>query len=338
MRRPACFSVADRRVSKLRPSDSQPCRRHVSNRSGRQSRSDRLLRTKRKACPVLDTGARSVLDVQRLKRSTPTRRTGARRVKDQRQTSTAGLSQGRRINVNSVDSARAGCEGPTSNSASPAFPRGRPFDLTRATGITHPGFYGRKPWKKPNSAPIIAAPATHWRGSTAPLRNIAAKVFTTKPARSRPSLPPPQAHRQDAPGPPQQLLPLQRSPRVVERCPAPVDLPAPVEATQRLLLRRQRHPVFLEQRQFHHQEPLPGRKPLQTLPVAVVRVLQPPPLDDQRPRLAEYLLVVLGRLPRRQVGVLPTHRRLRRGFPAPAGPHRLPLSSGSTVGRDQAPA
>ena len=38
---------------------------------------------------------------------------------------------------------------------------------TRATGITHPGFYGRKPWRKPNSAIIITAPETRceyfWR-------------------------------------------------------------------------------------------------------------------------------------------------------------------------------
>ena len=118
------------------------------NRSGRQTHSDRLLRTKRKA--------RSVPGVQRMKRSTPTarpvpserrtnvkpqpqdqcptgegptsnfnRQTGVRGVKDQRQTSTAGLGRGRRTNVNSVDSARAACERPTSNSAVAAFPRGR---------------------------------------------------------------------------------------------------------------------------------------------------------------------------------------------------------------------
>ena len=57
------------------------------------------------------------------------RKTSAQRVKDQRQTSTAGLSRGRRTRVNSVDSARAACEGPTSNSAVAAFPRGRRYGL-----------------------------------------------------------------------------------------------------------------------------------------------------------------------------------------------------------------
>ena len=40
--------------------------------------------------------------------------------------------------------------------------------------------------------------------------------------------------------------------------------------------------------------------------------LNGPPLDDQRPCIAEYLLVVVGRLQRRKVGVLPPHRGLRR--------------------------
>ena len=50
------------------------------------------------------------------------------------------------------------------NSASAAFPRGRPGESesssghARATGITHPGFYGRKPWRKPNSTVIITRP------------------------------------------------------------------------------------------------------------------------------------------------------------------------------------
>ena len=37
---------------------------------------------------------------------------------------------------------------------------------TRATGITHPGFYGRKPWRKPNNASIITAAGTRCEGST----------------------------------------------------------------------------------------------------------------------------------------------------------------------------
>ena len=102
------------------------------NRSGRKTHSDRLLRTKRKArsVPRCPAGRSDQLQPQDQcpAREGPTsnfnRRTGVRGVKDQRQTSTAGLGRGRRTNVNSVDSARAACEGPTSNSASTAFPRG----------------------------------------------------------------------------------------------------------------------------------------------------------------------------------------------------------------------
>ena len=70
------------------------------------------------------------------------------------------------------------------NSASAAFPRGRPGESesssghARATGITHPGFYGRKPWRKPNSTVIIARPGAPVRGPAGPLPHIAAKVFT----------------------------------------------------------------------------------------------------------------------------------------------------------------
>ncbi len=64
-------------------------------------------------------------DARRMKRSTPDRRTGVLREKDQRQTPTAGQDRARRTGVNSVDSIRAGCRGPTSNSALPAFPLGR---------------------------------------------------------------------------------------------------------------------------------------------------------------------------------------------------------------------
>ncbi len=110
-------------------------------------------------------------------------------------TPTAGLDRGRRTSVNSVVSARAGCEGPTSNSALPAFPRGRPGESesssgwTRATGITHPGFYGRKPWKKPNSTVIINGPRPAKEGLRPPFRkpppNRSLKL-PAKPPQARP--------------------------------------------------------------------------------------------------------------------------------------------------------
>ena len=81
------------------------------------------------------------------------------------------------------------------NSASAAFPRGRPGESesssgrTRATGITHPGFYGRKPWKKPNSTLIIASPRPAKEGLRRPFRqpppNRSLKL-PAKPPHSRP--------------------------------------------------------------------------------------------------------------------------------------------------------
>ena len=116
----------------------------MSNRPGRKTHSDRLgeddaqnaLRPLRPAKGAINPNRQT--SAQREKRSTPTardrcpvceaisstRRTGAQREKDERQTPTAGLSRGRRTGVNSVDSVRAACEGPTSNSASAAFPLG----------------------------------------------------------------------------------------------------------------------------------------------------------------------------------------------------------------------
>ena len=110
-------------------------------------------------------------------------------------TPTAGLDRGRRTSVNSVVSARAACEGPTSTPLRQQFPRGRPGESesssghARATGTTHPGFYGRKPWRKPNSAVIIARPGASMRGPAGPLPHIAAKVFTKVDSDSPPSEP-----------------------------------------------------------------------------------------------------------------------------------------------------
>ena len=180
---------ADRRMSKLRPGCVSAMPQGMRSRSKRQTHFDR---------PGEDEaqGARSVPGVQRRERSTlnarpvssdgsdqlPTaervsngrrayhsnRRTGPR-TKDQRQLRRFGPRCLRRTSV---------------NSASAAFPRGRPGESesssghARATGTTHPGFYGRKPWRKPNSAVIITRPATAMRGPAGPLPQIAAKVFT----------------------------------------------------------------------------------------------------------------------------------------------------------------
>ena len=78
---------------------------------------------------------------------------------------------------NSVDSARAGCEGPMSNSAVASIPSWATLRSTRATGITHPGFYGRKPWRKPNSAFIITATETRCEDFSP----LAAKIVQSSP-------------------------------------------------------------------------------------------------------------------------------------------------------------
>ena len=120
-------------------------------------------RTKRKTQPVPG--------VQRMKRSTPTarpvpsgRRTNVNfnrrtepRTKDQGQLRRFGPSCLRRTNVKF----RSG-----------SIPSWETLKSTRATGITHPGFYGWKPWKKPNNASIITAPGTRCEGFRRPTTQI----------------------------------------------------------------------------------------------------------------------------------------------------------------------
>ena len=92
------------------------------------------------------------------------------------------------INSDAPDWCPAG-EGPTSTPLQQHFPRGQPFGRTRATGITHPGFYGRKPWKKPNSATIITVPKPAKEGLRHPFPKLPPKCsekFTPNPPHSRP--------------------------------------------------------------------------------------------------------------------------------------------------------
>ena len=96
VKRPACFSVADRRVSKLRPSLSVSHAAGMRNRPERKTHSDQLAWEEaqgalRSRCPTdeaINLSHRT--NAQRMERSTPARRTGVLRVKDQRQTSPDG--------------------------------------------------------------------------------------------------------------------------------------------------------------------------------------------------------------------------------------------------------
>ena len=196
----------------------QPCRRHEGpvgatdlSATGRRAPTDRVRTNRRmRSVPGCQRQERSTPTVRpsarRMKRSTPTarlcpvceainstRRTGAQRKKDQRQTPTAGRGL-RTKGLSLRPSARAACEG-FNHSAAAAFPRGRPwerestFGRTRATGITHPGFYGRKPWKKPNSATIIAAPGAAKEGLQRPFQRFRpnrSQKLTANPPHLRP--------------------------------------------------------------------------------------------------------------------------------------------------------
>ena len=144
------LGTADRRMSKVRPSCQSAMPQGMRSRSKRQTHFDRLmedetqcaLRPWRPTDEAINPKRRTI--AQRKERSTPTarrvssgrrayhsnRRTGPR-TKDQRQLRRLCPRCLRRTNV---------------NSASAAFPRGRPGESesssgrTRATGITHPGF------------------------------------------------------------------------------------------------------------------------------------------------------------------------------------------------------
>ena len=93
VKRPACSERQTGTCRRCGPAACQPCRGHEEpvgaqdlSARGRRTPTD-WLRTRR--------GERSVPGVQREKRSTPTRRTGVQRAKDQRQLRPAGLDRGR---------------------------------------------------------------------------------------------------------------------------------------------------------------------------------------------------------------------------------------------------
>ena len=126
---------------------------------------------------------------QREKRSTPTRRTGVQRAKDQRQTSIAGRGP-RTKDQDQLRRFGPSCLRRTNvKLRSGSIPSWETLWSTRATGITHPGFYGRKPWRKPNSEVIIAPPGLAKEGLRRPFSETAAKSFTI--LNRQPHAPPP---------------------------------------------------------------------------------------------------------------------------------------------------
>ena len=153
--RPARVEAAGR----LREAMPQAC---GIGRGERRTPTDRV-RTQRKAlrprCPADEA-------------INPNRKTSAQREKDQRQTSTAGRGprtkdqgQLRRFGPRCVRRTNVKLR-------SGSIPSWETLWSTRATGITHPGFYGWKPWEKPNNASIITALGTRCEDFRRPTAQI----------------------------------------------------------------------------------------------------------------------------------------------------------------------
>ena len=129
MKRPACFQRQTGACRSCGLAVSQPCRGHEEpvgatdlSATGRRTPTDQV-RTRRRACPVLDTGARSVPGVQRDEAINPNRQTDVQRKK--RSTPIAGrVSSGRRTNVKlqppDLDRGRRATSNPPVRSALPA--------------------------------------------------------------------------------------------------------------------------------------------------------------------------------------------------------------------------
>ena len=190
MKRPACFQRQTGACRRCGLAVSQLCRGHEEpveatdlSATGRRTPTDQV-RTKHRA--------RSVPGVQRqerstptarlmssgMKRSTPTRRTGVQRAKDQRQTPTAGLGPRTESYVKSAGSIRAACEGPTSTPLSAAVPswetggeriilRWYPCNRDHA-----PRFLWSETLEKPNSAIIINVPRPAEEGLRSPFARL----------------------------------------------------------------------------------------------------------------------------------------------------------------------
>ena len=218
MKRPACFQRQTGACRRYGLAVSQPCRGHEEPVGATDlSATDRRTPTDwwrpgaqgalRPSCPAdeaINPKRRTI--AQRKERSTPTVRRVSSGRSDQLQSLNGcptgeGLNHSdRRTGPRTKDQRQLRrlcphCLRRAYHSASAAFPRGRPGESesssgrTRATGITHPGFYGRKPWKKPNSAVIIDVPRPAKEGLRRPFRRLPpnrSQNLTTNPSHSRP--------------------------------------------------------------------------------------------------------------------------------------------------------
>ena len=147
VQRPACsWTQAAGRVSELRCDRlRQPSRRHAEPVDATSANFDQFAGDEaRKAHPFPWPDGEAI---------NPSRQTGVQRVKDQRQTPT--LWTGPRTEaLASTPSVRPALV--AKDQRQTPHCQHSLLGEARATGITHPGFYGRKPWRKPNSEVIIA--------------------------------------------------------------------------------------------------------------------------------------------------------------------------------------
>ena len=150
VKRPACFSVADRRVSKLRPWLCVSYAAGMLNRPGRKTHSDRLGEDEAQKALHPQSPAGEAINhsrqtsVQREKRSTPT--TG--RVPSGRRTyvklQPPDVDRGRRTYVKLRRFGPCCLRRATSNPQRQQFPRGRPF-RERIIRQVRPGQQGSRP-------------------------------------------------------------------------------------------------------------------------------------------------------------------------------------------------
>ena len=164
------LATADRRMSKLRPSCQSAMPQSMRSLSKRQTRFDRLVEdgaqgALRPSCPTDEAiNPNRQTGVQRKKRSTPI----AERVSSGRRTNVKlqppdwtedeGLSQLRRFDPCCLRRTNVKLRFSSNSLVGDRGRANHPPDRPVQQGSRTQGFYGRKPWRKPNNALIIDVP------------------------------------------------------------------------------------------------------------------------------------------------------------------------------------
>ena len=177
VKRPACLKRQTGACRSCGTAVCQPCRRHTELAEATDALSTSLPGECADALRPLDPTSEAINPSRqtcapRQERSTPSHRTGAQRVKDQRQTSTL-WTEPRTEALASTPSIRPALV--AEDQRQTPHCQHSLLGKARATGITHPGFYGRKPWRKPNSGVIITDPRRQKDLMHTPTPRIASK-------------------------------------------------------------------------------------------------------------------------------------------------------------------